>query len=91
MILKIPQNLIGGNKLKKSFTNIFLKILHVGYVILWIWLCFLQDYIQGEPIIVRLLVFLIMAGYATYSLFFGITSGSFFDADDIGDFDDIGE
>ena len=72
-------------------TNIFLKIFHVGYVILWIWLCFLQDYVQGQPIIGRVFVFLIMAGYATYGLFFRITSGSFFDADDVGDFDDNGE
>ena len=71
--------------------SIFLKLIHVGWVVGSIYLCFFQDYVQTESLLTRIFMFLLMGGYATYSLFMGISGGGFFDADDVGDDDGGGE
>lgn len=70
--------------------NTFLKIIHIGWVVGSIYLCFFQDIALTEPLWTRIIIWLIMGGYATYSLVMGITGGGYFDPEfypDDGDFD----
>ena len=65
--------------------NIFWKLFHIGWVVGWIYLCFFQEFAYTESFLTRIIMFLLMGGYATYSLFMGISGGGFFDSDDVGD------
>ena len=78
-------------KTTEMIFNIFLKLFHIGWVVGSIYLCFIQDYALTTPLLSRIILWLIMGGYATYSLFMGISGGGFFDADDVGDDDGGGE
>ena len=58
------------------------KLVWIGF---WIWIWFIQDYALDKPIIARIFGFLLTGGFATRSLISKSSSGSFYDADDIGD------
>lgn len=77
--------------------NVFLKMIHIGWVIGSIYICFFQEIALSNSIFTRIFMWLLIGGFATYYLFRDISSGYFFSPEywseglDDDDFGDSGE